>query len=61
MSIIKFNDIDEAIEKANDNEYGLAGAVFSKDIDNIMKVTSAIRAGTIWLVGHTRTRNVEIG
>lgn len=47
MSIITYEDLDEAIEIANDTVYGLAGYVVGNDEETIQRVASAIRAGRI--------------
>lgn len=47
--IQKFKDEAEAIEFANDTEYGLAGAVFSKDQCKAMRVIKKVRAGITWV------------
>ncbi|MBX9876837.1 MAG: aldehyde dehydrogenase family protein [Candidatus Obscuribacterales bacterium] len=47
--IEKFKTEDEAIELANDSQYGLAGAVFSNDITRAHRVVKAIRAGITWV------------
>ncbi|PKA48836.1 Betaine aldehyde dehydrogenase 2, mitochondrial [Apostasia shenzhenica] len=44
-----FKTEEEAIELANDSQYGLAGAVISKDLDRCNRVTEAIQAGIIWI------------
>lgn len=38
----------QVIQRANDTEYGLAAAVFSKNVDTINSLSRALRAGTIW-------------
>ena len=43
MSIITYNDLDEAIEIANDTEYGLAGYVFGTDKDLGLQVCQGHR------------------
>jgi acyl-CoA reductase-like NAD-dependent aldehyde dehydrogenase len=48
QQLIKFKDVDEVIERANNTTYGLAAAVFTKDIDKAMTITSSLRAGTVW-------------
>ena len=48
MSIIKYSDLDEAIEIANDTQYGLAAGVVTDDINKAMYLNNAIRAGTIY-------------
>jgi aldehyde dehydrogenase (NAD+) len=49
MSILKISDIDEAIERANNTEYGLAAAVFTESIDNAIYVSNALRAGQVYV------------
>ncbi len=47
MSVITYNDLDEAIEIANDTEYGLAGYVYGQDKEKLHKVARSIEAGTV--------------
>jgi len=47
--IYKFKDVEEVIEKANDTHYGLAAAVFTKDLDTAILVSNALEAGTVWV------------
>ncbi len=49
MQILKFKTIEEVIERANNTEYGLAAAVFTKNIDNAMEISNSLRAGTVWI------------
>lgn len=49
LSVIKFETEEEAIEIANDVEYGLAGGVWTEDIHRAHRVAHAIRAGRIWI------------
>ncbi|CAO1380351.1 unnamed protein product [Diamesa hyperborea] len=49
QQIIKFKRLDEVIERANSSEYGLAAAVFSKDIDKVNYIVQGLRAGTVWV------------
>ncbi|RDD40374.1 Retinal dehydrogenase 2 [Trichoplax sp. H2] len=49
MQIFKFSTIDEVIERANNTVYGLAAAVFTKDIKRAIHVSNHIRAGTVWI------------
>jgi len=42
-----FKNEDEAIEKANDSEYGLYASVFTKDIDRAIRVVKALESGTV--------------
>ncbi len=47
--IQSFTSDEDAIEKANDTEYGLGAAVFSKDIIRAHKAAGAIEAGMVWV------------
>ncbi|WP_449045906.1 aldehyde dehydrogenase family protein [Paracoccus versutus] len=49
VSLIPFKDEDDAIFKANDTSYGLAAAVWSRDISRAHKVARAMKAGRIWV------------
>lgn len=41
--------MDEVIERANATHYGLAAAVFTRDIDKANHVVQGLRAGTVWV------------
>jgi 4-guanidinobutyraldehyde dehydrogenase/NAD-dependent aldehyde dehydrogenase len=47
MSVLGFDSAEEAVAIANDSIYGLAGAVWSKDINTAHKVAKAVRVGTM--------------
>jgi aldehyde dehydrogenase (NAD+) len=49
MSIIKFRDMDEVVQRANRTEYGLAAAVWTRDIGKAHAVANSVRAGTVWI------------
>ncbi|XP_044215101.1 aldehyde dehydrogenase, mitochondrial-like isoform X2 [Thunnus albacares] len=49
MQILKFKTLEEVVERANDTKYGLAAAVFTKDIDKAHYVSNGLRAGTVWI------------
>lgn len=49
LSIIPFDTIDEAISIGNQTEYGLGGAVWSKDISTALKVVKRIHTGVMWV------------
>ncbi|MCF8570000.1 aldehyde dehydrogenase [Gordonia sp. HY002] len=46
ISVIAYDDLDEAIAVANDSDYGLAGSVWTQDIDKGLEVAKQIRTGT---------------
>jgi aldehyde dehydrogenase (NAD+) len=49
MSIIKFKNMDEVIERANRTIYGLAAAVWTRDIGKAHAIANNVRAGTVWV------------
>lgn len=58
VAIQKFKDEEDAIRIANDTEFGLAGAVFSKDHNKAMRVIKKVRAGITWVNAYHLT-NVQ--
>lgn len=49
VGITKFKTIEEAIALANNSQYGLAGAVWSKDHQKAKSIASQLEAGTVWI------------
>ena len=49
LSILGFEDESEAIALANDTIYGLASGVWTEDIGRAIRVSQAIKAGTVWV------------
>ena len=45
LSVMKFNNEEEVINKMNDNQYGLSSGIYTKDINRGLRVSNAIRAG----------------
>jgi aldehyde dehydrogenase (NAD+) len=49
LSVLKFKNLDEIIERANNTYYGLAAAVWTRDIAKAHKLAAKIKAGTVWI------------
>ncbi|XP_014665489.1 PREDICTED: LOW QUALITY PROTEIN: aldehyde dehydrogenase, mitochondrial-like [Priapulus caudatus] len=49
QQLMRFDTMDELYERANNTMYGLAAAVFTKDMDKAMMVAQNVRAGTVWI------------
>jgi aldehyde dehydrogenase (NAD+) len=49
LAVIEFADLDEAIARANDTQYGLAAAVWTRDIKKAHYVARRLQAGTVWV------------
>lgn len=49
MSIIPFKSIDEVVERSNRTDYGLAAAVWTRDISKAHSIANSVRAGTVWV------------
>ena len=49
MTVIPFRDPAEVVRLANDNDYGLAAAVWSRDITKALNTARALRAGIVWI------------
>ncbi|HEY2895324.1 MAG TPA: aldehyde dehydrogenase family protein, partial [Pirellulales bacterium] len=49
LSVFKFKDVDEVIERGNNTFYGLAAAVWTRDIGKAHRIANSLRAGTVWV------------
>ncbi len=47
--VMKFKTEEDVIKMANDSEYGLGGAVWSKNINRALRVANSIEAGRVWI------------
>ena len=52
LPIIKYDDVDDVIERANDTEYGLGGSVWASDVERAYEVAKKVDSGTIWVNKH---------
>jgi acyl-CoA reductase-like NAD-dependent aldehyde dehydrogenase len=49
MSVIPFGTVDDVLAMSNDNEYGLAAAVWTNDVKKALTTARALRAGIVWI------------
>ena len=49
LATLSFDDIDQVIAQANNNPYGLASAVWTRDVKRAHLVSRQLRAGTVWI------------
>jgi aldehyde dehydrogenase (NAD+) len=49
ISVLPFEDMDEVIARANASPFGLAGAVWTRDVSRAHTVARELRAGTVWI------------
>jgi aldehyde dehydrogenase (NAD+) len=49
LATIRFNDAEDAVAKANATVYGLAAAVWTRDISKAHRIAKSIKAGTVWI------------
>src|SRR6202167_390902 len=49
MSVIPFKGLDEVVTRANRTTYGLAAAVWTRDIKKALAIANGVRAGTVWV------------
>lgn len=49
MSVLKFSNIEEVIQRGNETTFGLAAAVWTNDVNKAHKVAHSLRAGTVWV------------
>ncbi|MEO6078713.1 MAG: aldehyde dehydrogenase family protein [Steroidobacteraceae bacterium] len=60
--VLKFQDVDDAIARANNTRFGLAGSVWSKDLARAQAIAERLEVGTAWVNQHRATMaNVPFG
>lgn len=52
LPVIRYSDVDEVIERANDSENGLGGSVWSADIDKAREIAKRMECGSVWINKH---------
>jgi aldehyde dehydrogenase (NAD+) len=49
LSILKFKDVNDVVKRANNTFYGLAAAVWTRDVGKAHAIANKVRAGTVWV------------
>ena len=49
LPMLKFTEVDDVVARSNASEYGLAGAVWSKDTDKAMAIARQMETGVVWI------------
>ncbi len=49
MAVLPFSSVEEVVALANDNDYGLAAAIWTRDITKALRTARALRAGIVWI------------
>ena len=49
LPLMKFDDLDEAVRRANATEFGLGGSVWGGDEDRALEIAQQIASGTVWV------------
>ena len=49
LPLLRFDDVEEVIARANDSIYGLAGSVWSRDTDAALAIAERLETGTVWI------------
>jgi acyl-CoA reductase-like NAD-dependent aldehyde dehydrogenase len=53
--VLKFDDVEDAIARANDTRFGLAGSVWSRDLARAQQIAARLEVGTAWVNQHRAT------
>jgi len=49
LSVLKFKNVDEIIRRSNNTNFGLAAAVWTRDVAKAHRYAASVRAGTVWI------------
>jgi acyl-CoA reductase-like NAD-dependent aldehyde dehydrogenase len=55
VPILKFDDVEDALRRANDTRYGLSGSVWTKDLTRGAEIAARLEVGTAWVNQHRTT------
>jgi betaine-aldehyde dehydrogenase len=56
VAVMAFDDEADAVEKANDTEYGLSGSIFTRDVGRALRVARAVESGNLSVNSHASVR-----
>jgi acyl-CoA reductase-like NAD-dependent aldehyde dehydrogenase len=52
LPVLRYRDLDEALERANATHFGLSGSVWSSDVGRATEIASRLECGTVWVNQH---------
>ena len=52
LPVMRYDDVDDVIARANNSEFGLGGTVWGKDVDRAIAIAKRVDTGTIWVNQH---------
>ncbi|HEY4212146.1 MAG TPA: aldehyde dehydrogenase family protein [Steroidobacteraceae bacterium] len=55
VPVLKYSDVDDAVRRANDTRFGLAGSVWSRDPERAAAIAAKLEVGTAWVNQHRAT------
>jgi acyl-CoA reductase-like NAD-dependent aldehyde dehydrogenase len=62
LPVIRYDDPEEALKRANNSEYGLGGSIWSPDLDKAYELATRMDAGTVWVNKHAELApNIPFG
>ena len=52
LPVLRYCDVDDAVSRINDSDFGLGASVWGRDIDKALAIASRLEAGTVWINKH---------